>query len=70
MVTEKATNKIVTFQLDQEGLPGQAQVQDSNGPTPFGFAFGKRGQLFVSEAFGGAPKPVRPRRTSSTTKGC
>ena len=26
----------------------------SNGATPFGFAFGKRGQLFVSEAFGGA----------------
>jgi len=23
--------------------------------TPFGFGFGKRSQLFVSEAFGGAP---------------
>ena len=54
VVTEKATNKIVTFQVDRDGLPGQAQVQDSNGPTPFGFAFGKRDQLFVSEAFGGA----------------
>ncbi len=54
VVTEKATNKIVTFQVDRDGLPGQAQVQDSNGQTPFGFAFGKRDQLFVSEAFGGA----------------
>ena len=36
------------------GLPGDGRVQDSNGPTPFGFAFGKRDQLFVSEAFGGA----------------
>jgi 6-phosphogluconolactonase len=55
VVTEKATNKIVTFQVDRDGFPGLAQVQDSNGPTPFGFAFGKRDQLFVSEAFGGAP---------------
>lgn len=54
VVTEKATNKIVTFEIERDGLPGDAHVQDSNGPTPFGFAFGKRDQLFVSEAFGGA----------------
>ena len=55
MVTEKATNRIVTFAVDRDGLPGFAQVQNSNGQTPFGFAFGKRDQVFVSEAFGGAP---------------
>ena len=55
VVTEKATSKITTFQVDRDGLPGTAQVQDSNGQTPFGFAFGKRDQLFVPEAFGGAP---------------
>ena len=54
VVTEKATNKIVTFEIGRHGLPSDARVQDSNGPTPFGFAFGKRDQLFVSEAFGGA----------------
>jgi 6-phosphogluconolactonase (cycloisomerase 2 family) len=54
VVTEKATNKIVTFQIGRHELPKEARVQDSNGPTPFGFAFGKRDQLFVSEAFGGA----------------
>jgi 6-phosphogluconolactonase (cycloisomerase 2 family) len=54
VVTEKATNKIVTFQIGRHGLPGEGRAQDSNGPTPFGFAFGKRDQLFVSEAFGGA----------------
>jgi DNA-binding beta-propeller fold protein YncE len=54
VVTEKNTNKIVTFTIDRHGLPGEANVQDSNGQTPFGFAFGKRDQLFVSEAFGGA----------------
>ena len=54
VVTEKATNSIVTFKIDRHGLPGNARVQVSNGMTPFGFAFGKRDQLFVSEAFGGA----------------
>jgi 6-phosphogluconolactonase len=55
VVTEKATNNIVTFELNGDGLAGPALVQPSIGQTPFGFAFGKRDQLFVSEAFGGAP---------------
>jgi 6-phosphogluconolactonase (cycloisomerase 2 family) len=55
VVAEKATNKIVTFPVDHDGVAGLAQGQDSVGQTPFGFAFGKRDQLFVSEAFGGAP---------------
>lgn len=55
VVTEKNTNRIVTFEVGRHGLPGPAQVQHSSGLTPFGFAFGKREQLFVSEAFGGAP---------------
>lgn len=55
VVTERATNRIVTFVVDPDGIPGPALVQTSNGVTPFGFAFGKRDQLFVSEAFGGAP---------------
>jgi 6-phosphogluconolactonase (cycloisomerase 2 family) len=28
--------------------------QASNGPTPFGFDFDKKGRLFITEAFGGA----------------
>ena len=36
-------------------MPGDIRVHPSSGQTPFGFAFGKRDQLFVSEAFGGAP---------------
>jgi 6-phosphogluconolactonase len=54
VVTEKATNKIVTFEIGRHGLAGDARMQDSSGQTPFGFAFGKRDQLFVSEAVGGA----------------
>ena len=50
-VTEKATNKITTFSLD-DGVPQQRFTIDSAGTTPFGFAFGKRNQFFVSEANG------------------
>lgn len=55
VVTERATNTIVTFQVDRDGVAGTAQFHQSSGVTPFGFAFGKRDQLIVSEAFGGAP---------------
>jgi 6-phosphogluconolactonase (cycloisomerase 2 family) len=54
VVTEKNTNRIVTFAVDRDGLPVDMRVQDAAGTTPFGFAFGRRDQLFVSEAFGGA----------------
>lgn len=51
-ITEKATNKITTFSLDDNGLPIDRHTIDSAGTTPFGFAFGKRDQFFVSEANG------------------
>jgi 6-phosphogluconolactonase (cycloisomerase 2 family) len=54
VVTEKATNKITTFSLNENGTPAERHVIDSAGTTPFGFAFGKRSQFFVSEAQGGA----------------
>ncbi|MGR8929855.1 MAG: lactonase family protein [Gammaproteobacteria bacterium] len=50
-VSEKASNKITTFSLE-DGLPDQRHTIDSTGITPFGFAFGKRNQFFVSEANG------------------
>jgi 6-phosphogluconolactonase (cycloisomerase 2 family) len=53
-VTEKATSKIDTFVVNRDGVADEPRVQDSQGTTPFGFAFGKRDQLFVSEAFSGA----------------
>lgn len=55
VVTEKGTDTITTFTLDASGVPGAPIPQTSVGATPFGFAFGKRDQLFVSEAAGGAP---------------
>jgi len=55
VVTEKATNMIDVYAVDAAGVAGAPTPHASLGNTPFGFAFGKRGQLLVSEADGGAP---------------
>jgi 6-phosphogluconolactonase len=57
-VTEKNTNLIDTFVVDANGQAGAANVQPSNGQTPFGFAYAKRGHLIVSEAYGGTASSV------------
>ena len=53
VVTEKAANALVIYPVD-DGVAQSGQVQPAAGTTPFGFAFTKRGNLIVSEAFGGA----------------
>lgn len=54
VVTEKATNNLVSYFVGDSGTPQGPFVTPSEGITPFGFSFGQRGRLFVSEAFGGA----------------
>ncbi|MGA9118790.1 MAG: beta-propeller fold lactonase family protein [Bacteroidota bacterium] len=54
VVTEKNTNKIDTYRVGFSGLAIGPNVQNSTGDTPFGFEFTPRGQLIVSDAFGGA----------------
>lgn len=53
VVTEKATQIIDTYTVDEDGVAAGPVSQPSSGVTPFGFAFNKRGVLIVSEAFGG-----------------
>ncbi len=53
VVTEKATNTIATFPVNDYGYLGKPVFNKSAGVTPFGFTF-SRGNLFVSEANGGA----------------
>ena len=55
VVTEKATSKILAFQIGDDDRPGNAVVNVSAGKTPFGFEFTDGGLLIVSDAFGGAP---------------
>ena len=53
VVTEKATRIIDTYRVDESGVADGPVSHPSNGVTPFGFSFNKRGVLIVSEAFGG-----------------
>lgn len=56
VISEKATNKLVVYEVGRDGLPEDTpEVVTSVGQTPFGFDFGKHRLLFVSEAAGGAP---------------
>lgn len=54
LVTEKNTNLIDVFEVD-DGRIERAASLPSNNATPFGFSFGPRGTVIVSEAAGGAP---------------
>ena len=55
IVTEKGTNKLTSYRVRTDGSIGAPLVTPSAGATPFGFAVDRRGNLLVSEAFGGAP---------------
>ncbi|HKU61122.1 MAG TPA: beta-propeller fold lactonase family protein [Gemmatimonadales bacterium] len=52
VVTEKATNLIDVFPVDDRGLAGTRASFPSSGATPFGFAFGSSARMVVSEAGG------------------
>lgn len=54
VVTEEATNLIDTYTIGRDGRANGPVSHVSAGQTPFGFAFDTRGDLVVSDAFGGA----------------
>lgn len=58
VVTERLTfvggvrqGQFLIYPVGRDGAAGGATIQPSSGQTPFGFAFGKRDRMFVSEAF-------------------
>jgi 6-phosphogluconolactonase (cycloisomerase 2 family) len=52
LITERATDSIVTYEVTAEGTLGASSEIASEGPTPYGFAFTSGGTLIVTEAFG------------------
>jgi 6-phosphogluconolactonase len=52
VVTERGTNTIVAFPVEESGQLGEPAMTPSSGPTPYGFAFSGTGVLVVTEAFG------------------
>lgn len=66
VVTEKGTNQIDTFTLD-EGIPGPAVSFASNGIEPFGFAFGHDNITIVSDAGSGAASSYQVEENGKVT---
>jgi 6-phosphogluconolactonase len=58
LVTEKATNSITTYTVDPDGIPSSPLTRASAMPTPFGFQFGDRDLVYISEANGGGQSAV------------
>jgi hypothetical protein len=52
VVTERATGRLTTFLVNEDGTLDYKTVSISSGAVPFGFAFTKRDVLIVSEAAG------------------
>jgi 6-phosphogluconolactonase len=51
VITERATDSIVTYEVTANGTFGASRQIASEGPTPYGFAFTSGGTLVVTEAF-------------------
>ncbi len=58
VVTEKNTNRLDVYAVDANGAASGRTSVASAGGTPFGFAFGHRNDVFVSEATGSASSYV------------
>jgi 6-phosphogluconolactonase (cycloisomerase 2 family) len=54
IVTEKATSRVDTFAVNDDGLASTVKTIPSSGATPFGFAVSSHGFAFVSEAVSSA----------------
>jgi len=55
IVTERGTNTISSYVIDESGYAQDPATIKSSGQTPYGFGLTADGSLIVSEAFGGAP---------------
>jgi 6-phosphogluconolactonase len=53
VVTEQATSLVDTFDVNNDSLANGGEAFNSAGVQPFGFDFGRKNRLFVSEAAGG-----------------
>jgi 6-phosphogluconolactonase (cycloisomerase 2 family) len=67
LVTEKATNTITTYTVDADGIPSGPITRPSAFPTPFGFQFGDRDFVFISEVNAGGPGSVVSYRVGRET---
>jgi 6-phosphogluconolactonase len=55
VVTEKMTNQIAIFKVNNNGVAQAGEFHPAQAETPFGFVFAGRDKLVITNAFGGAP---------------
>jgi len=68
LITEKATNALTTYVVQPDGTPAPTSLtRPSAVPTPFGFEFGDRDFVFVTEANGGGRGVVAVYRIDRAT---
>jgi 6-phosphogluconolactonase (cycloisomerase 2 family) len=67
LVTEKATSMITTYTVDPDGTASAPISRPSAVPTPFGFQFGNRDVVFITEANPGGPGAVVSYRVDPST---
>jgi 6-phosphogluconolactonase (cycloisomerase 2 family) len=54
LITEKATNQLTTYVMQPDGTPAANPLKRTSAvPTPFGFSFGDRDFVYITEANGG-----------------
>jgi 6-phosphogluconolactonase len=54
IATERGTNSISSYTLDEQGYADGPSTIKARGETPYGFDFTPEGSMIVTEAFGGA----------------
>jgi 6-phosphogluconolactonase len=68
-VTERGTDSISTFAIDDRGLAEGPTTITASGKTPYGFDFTDNGAMIVTEAFGGAVGAAAAASYSLTERG-
>ncbi len=68
LITEKATNTLTTYVMNPDGTPAENPLKRPSAvPTPFGFEFGDRDYVFITEANGGGPGVTASYRVNRET---
>jgi 6-phosphogluconolactonase len=69
VVTERGTDSISTYAIDERGYASGPTTIESAGQTPYGFDFTRDGVIIVTEAFGGAVGKAAASSYSLTAPG-
>lgn len=68
LITEKATNTLTTYVMQPDGTPAPTPLKRPSAvPTPFGFEFGDRDYVFITEANAGAQGVTASYRVARET---